>query len=113
MYTHTWEGVERKPALILWLADERYRTDQWPYGEKWQHSSTRKTGCGTEDKTMENPPEMCNTGAHAVQMSEHTRNKNDPPVVSKVYLYLSRLQTWVPPPRKGLENRYFTGDVAE
>ena len=30
------------------------------------------------------------------------------------YIYLGHLQTWVPPPPpKGLENRYFTGNVAE
>ena len=33
---------------------------------------------------------------------------------SKVYIYLGHLQTWVPPPPpKGLESRYFTGNVAE
>ena len=31
-----------------------------------------------------------------------------------IYIYLGHLQTWVPPPTpKGLENRYFTGNVAE
>ena len=56
---------------------------------------------------MENPPEMCNTGEHAIQMSEHTRNKNDPPLSQK-YIHLGHLQTWVPPPPpRGLENRYF------
>ena len=52
---------------------------------------------------MENPPEMCNTGEHAIQMSEHTRNKNDPPLSQK-YIHLGHLQTWVPPPPpRGLE----------
>ena len=49
---------------------------------------------------MENPPEKCNTGEHAIQMSEHTRNKNDPPLSQK-NIHLGNLQTWVPPPYDG------------
>ena len=66
---------------------------------------------------MENQREICNTGEHAGQMSEHTRNKNDPPVVSKdlksIYIEAIYRPGYPPPPPKGLENRYFTGDVAE
>ena len=61
---------------------------------------------------MENPPEMCNTCEHAVQTLEHTRNKNDPPVVSKICIFRPFTDLGTPPP-KGLENRYFTCDVAE
>ena len=102
---------------IVAHASPRSSATFWPYGEKSKHSSTRKMGSANQDniityvrkgiRTNENRGKQCKThGKYRTVANTQSKSKS-------IYIFRPFTDLGTPPPPKGLENRYFTGNVAD